>query len=152
MIEAILIDPGTGKALYTASQNGDMILISQTHAQVEGKFQAKTLTAAGTVIVSEPDKGGCINLTDFILTSDKTEGSEVTVQYTDGSNTIPIMVADMSDAPVNIATALAGKWEGWRDARLELVITGGISPTATLAAGYYKLQDSKLFDDWDAQR
>lgn len=152
MIKASLIDSATGKELYIASQNGNKIFISQTHAQVEGKFKAKTLTAAGTIIVTEPDKGGCIVLTDFILTSDKTEGAVITVQYTDGTETIPIMVADMSDAPVNLATSLSGKWESWRDARLELVITGGVNPTATLAAGYYKLSDSKLFNDWDAQR
>ena len=152
MIEAILIDSATGKELYNASQNGYKILISQTHAQMEGKFKAKTLTAAGSVIVAEPDKGGCIVLTDLILTSDKTEGAVITVQFTCGAHTIPIAVADMSDAPVNLAASLQGKWEGWRDARLELVITGGANPTATLAAGYYKLKDSKLFDDWDAQR
>lgn len=152
MLKAILIDSATGKELYNADQNGDKVLISQTHAQVEGTFRAKTLTAAGTVIVAEPDKGGCIVLTDFILTSDKTEGAVITVQFTCGTDTIPIMVADMSDAPVNLATSLAGKWDGWKDARLELVITGGANPTATLAAGYYKLKDSKLFDDWDAQR
>ena len=152
MIKSNLIDSGTGKELYIAAQNGNMILISQTHAQVEGKFKAKTLTAPGTVIVTEPDEGGCIVLTDLILTSDKTEGAEITVQYTDGSDTIPIMVADMSDAPVNLAISLSGKWDGWRDARLELVIIGGINPTATLAAGYYKLSDSKLFDEWDALR
>ena len=152
MIKARLIDSATGKELYIASQNGNKVLISQTHAQVEGKFKAKTLEAAGTVIVAESDKGGCIVLTDFILTSDKTEGAVITVQYTCGDHTIPIIVADMSDAPVNLATCLSGKWEGWRDARLELVITGGANPTATLAAGYYKLSDSKLFDDWDAQR
>lgn len=152
MLKASLIDLATGKALYIARQNGNMVLISQTHAQVDGRFKAKTLEAAGTVIVAEPDKGGCIVLTDFILTSDKTEGSVITVQFTCGVHTIPIIVADMSDAPVNLALSLAGKWEGWWDARLELVITGGVNPTATLAAGYYKLSDSKLFDDWDEKR
>ena len=152
MIKSSLIDSGTGQELYIAEQNGNKILISQTHAQVAGKFKAKTLEAAGTVIVAEPDKGGCIVLTDLILTSDKTEGSAITVQFTCGTNTIPIIVADMTDAPVNLGTSLAGKWEGWRNARLELVITGGQGPTATLAAGYYKLEDSLQYDDWDAQR
>jgi len=152
MIKNSLVDQGTGKELYIADQNGNKVLISQTHAQVEGKFKAKTLTAAGTVIVAEPDTDGCLVLTDLILTSDKTQSAIITVQFTDGTNTIPIMVADMTDAPVNLATSFAGKWEGWRDARIELVITGGVNPTATLAAGYYKLHDSKLYDDWDAQR
>lgn len=152
MLKINLVDSGTGEELYIASQNGDKILISQTHAQVAGKFKAETLSAAGTVIVAEPDKGGCIVLTDLILTSDKTEGSVITVQLDCGTHTIPIMVADMADAPVNLAIPLSGKWEGWKNARIELVITGGLNPTATLAVGYYKLKDSKLFDDWDAQR
>lgn len=152
MLKASLIEGGSGRGLYIAEQNGHLILVSQTHAQMDGRFKSKTLVDTGVVVVTEPSKGGSIVLTDFILTSDKTLGAVVSVRLTDDTNTIPLMVADMSDAPVNLASSLAGKWEGWRDARLELVIEGGVNPTATLAAGYYKNVKSKLYADWDSQR
>ena len=152
MIKSSLVESASGDELYIYSCSGKKPLITQNHAQVAGVFKAKTLTAAGTVIVSEPDSGGCIVLTDIILTSDKTANSAVTVQFTDGTYTIPIVEADITDAPINIATSFAGYWRGWREARLELVATGGINPTATLAAGYFKLQDSMLYSEWDSQR
>ena len=152
MIHSSLVEQKSGQELYIAQQNGDKILISQTHAQVAGTFKSKTLSAPGTVIVAEPLSEGCIVMTDLILTSDKTSGSVITVQYTDGTNTIPIIEADMTDAPVSIASPFAGYWRGWMDARIELVITGGVNPTATLAIGYFKLKNSDSYDDWDAQR
>ena len=152
MLKSSLVDSASGKELYICSCADKKALITQSHAQVAGVFKAKTLTAAGTVIVSEPDSGGCIVLTDIILTSDKTQSSVVTVQFTDGTETIPIVEADITDAPINIATSFAGYWRGWRNARLELVITGGLNPTATLAAGYFKLKDSLLYSDWDSHR
>ena len=152
MIKSSLVESASGDELYIYSCSGKKTLITQNHAQVAGVFKAKTLTAAGTVIVSEPDSGGCIVLTDIILTSDKTQSSVVTVQFTDGTETIPIVEADITDAPINIATSFAGYWRGWKDARLELVITGGLNPTATLAAGYFKLKTSLQYSDWDSYR
>lgn len=152
MIQSSFVEGASGQEVYIAAQNGYKILISQTHAQVEGRFRSKTLTAPGTIIVAEPDIDGCIVLTDLILTSDKTQSSSITVQFTDDVETIVLAEADMTDAPVNIATSFAGYWRGWRNARLELVVTGGIDPTATLAAGYFKLHDSMLFGEWDSLR
>ena len=144
MLKASLTEQSSGQELYIANQNGYKVLVSETHAQVAGLFKAETLNAPGTVIVTKPDPDGCIVLTDIILTSDKTLNSVITIQFTDGTNTIPIIVADMADAPVNLATSFAGHWQGWRNAKLELVITGGINPTATLAVGYYKMKESLL--------
>ena len=152
MLKASLTEQSSGQELYIANQNGYKVLVSETHAQVAGLFKAETLNAPGTVIVTEPDPDGCIVLTDIILTSDKTLNSVITIQFTDGTNTIPIIVADMAEAPVSIATSFGGRWQGWRNAQLELVIVGGVNPTATLAAGYYKLHDSLLYDEWDSLR
>ena len=152
MLKSSIVEQASGEELYIASCTSKKVLITQTHAQVAGVFKSKTLTAAGTVIVAEPDSEGCIVLTDLILTSDKTANSAITVQFTCGTYTIPIVEADITDAPCNIATSFAGYWRGWKDARLELVITGGAAPTATLAVGYFKLSDSLLYNDWDSRR
>ena len=152
MIKSNLVDSGSGDELYIACCTNKKVLITQTHAQIAGVFKSKTLNAAGTVIVAEPSAEGCIVLTDLILTSDKTNGTTITVQFTDGTHTIPIVEADITDAPCNLATSFSGYWRGWRDARLELVATAGVNPTATLAVGYFKLQDSMLYDEWDSLR
>lgn len=152
MIKSSLVDSASGEELYIYSCADRKTLITQNHAQVAGVFKAKTLTAAGTIVVAEPVIGGCIVLTDLILTSDKTQSAVITVQFTDGTKTIPIVEADITDAPINIATSFAGYWRGWRDARLELVIAGGINPTATLAAGYFKIKTSLQYSDWDSKR
>ena len=152
MIETSLVESSSGQELYIAHQNGDKILISHTHAQVAGLFKSETLNTTGTVIVTEPISDGCIVMTDLILTSNKTLGTTITVQYTDGTNTIPIINADTANAPVNIASSFAGYWRGWRNARIELVLTGGVNPTATLAIGYFKLHDSMLYSEWNALR
>lgn len=152
MIKSNLVDSGSGDELYIACCTNKKVLITQTHAQIAGVFKSKTLNAAGTIIVAEPSSEGCIVLTDLILTSDKTANAAITVQFTDGTHTIPIVEADITDAPINIATSFAGYWRGWEDARLELVVTGGINATATLAAGYFKLQDSMLYSEWDSLR
>lgn len=152
MLKSNLIESSSGEELYIASVNGYKILVSQTHAQVAGRFKSKTLSAPGTVIVAEPDEDGCVVLTDFILTSDKTQSSVITVQFTDDTETIVLVEADITDAPVNLATSFAGYWKGWKNARLELVIAGGTNPTATLACGYYKLIESMLFNEWDSLR
>lgn len=152
MLKTSLVESGSGDELYIASCSNKKTLITQTHAQVAGVFKSKTLNAAGTIIVAEPVSEGCVVLTDLILTSDKTNGSTITVRFTDGTNTIPIVVADITDAPCNIATSFAGYWRGWRNARLELLIAGGVNPTATLAVGYFKLHHSMLYDEWDSLR
>lgn len=152
MIETNLVESASGQELYIAQQNGDKVLITQTHAQVAGRFKAETLTNTGTVIVTEPLSGGCIVLTDLILTSDKTNGSIISVTFTDGTYTIPLVYADITDAPCNIAMNFAGYWRGWRDAHIEFAITGGINPKANLAIGYFKLHDSMLYSEWNTLR
>lgn len=63
------------------------------------------------------------------------------------------MQADSSNAPVNVAIPFAGNWAGWRNARIELVVSGA-NGTATLAVGYFKISKSKTmnYDEWNALR
>lgn len=152
MIKSILTESASGQELYIAKQNGDKVLITQTHAQIEGRFKSAVLTDAGTITIVEPLSGGCITLTDMILASDKTEGATIIVQFNDGTNTETIVNTDMSDAPVNIAINFTGYWHGWRDAWLELIISGGTNPSASCAVGYFKLHNSMLYSEWDALR
>ena len=150
MIETSLIESASGQELYIAQQNGDKILITHTHAQVDGVFKAATRSSAGTSIITEPDADGCIVLTDIMVTSDRVAASSFTVQFTDGTETIKIISGNANDAPVNLSTSFAGAWKGWRNARLELITVGNV--TATVACGYFKLHDSMLYSEWDALR
>jgi hypothetical protein len=99
-----------------------------------------------------PSTGHCIQLTDLIVTSDKVNGATITLRFYDGTNTVNIFVADVTDAPCNVAIPFQGTWRGWEDARIELVTVGAVA--TTVACGYMHLgKDHVLkYDKWNALR
>lgn len=132
--------------------DGHEILVTETHAHIFGLFKAVTRSSAGTTIITEPELDSSIVLIDLILTTDRVQTTTVTVRFTDGSNTINILYCECSDAPVNLAIPFGSRWQGWKNARLELVTTGVV--TATAACGYMKIKEkfSLAYDNWDALR
>ena len=48
--------------------------------------------------------------------------------FTDGVETINIIVADSTNAPINLAIPFAGRWQGWRDARIDLITVNAVAP------------------------
>ena len=98
-------------------------LVMTTVAGTHGLFKSVTRTTAGTSIVTAPTPSGAIVLTDLIVTTDKTNATSVTVQFTNGIDTIVIMTGDSTNAPVNVAISFTGRIAGWKDARLEVITT-----------------------------
>jgi hypothetical protein len=132
-------------------ENGDLYAISiVTPALVHASFKSVTRTTAGTTIVTAPNLGGAIIISDIVVTSDKTNATNVTVRFTDGTNTINLLVGDSTNNSINLAIAFAGKVQGWKNARLEVVTTGNV--TATVTCVYYKTKKSLDFQDWNARR
>ncbi len=132
--------------------SGGALLVTDSF-RVNGAFKAATRAAAGTTIIVSPDGGGSICLTDLIMTAEKRGGGgTVTLRFTDGTNTINIAVADVVDTSVNFAIAFAGRWQGWRDARLEMVTDETFD--ATVSCGYVKVpsKESFSYNVWDAIR
>jgi hypothetical protein len=153
MLKTSIITQENGREVCTHEGYKDgRFLIAQTYASVNGCFKAATRAAAGTTIITEPDLHGSIVLTDLIVTSDRVNAAIITLRFTDGTNTINIFVADVTDAPCNVATSFVGQWKGWKDARLEVVTVGVVK--ATVAVGYFKLPEETTlgFVEWDTAR
>lgn len=128
------------------------ILITQPVVTFNGVFKSTTRSSAGTSTIAEPLPKSSILLTDLILTSDRVALATVTVRFTDGTNNVDIITAAVNDAPVNLALSFGGRWQGWKDARVDLITVG--NATATVACGYMKVEEAYTlhFNDWDSRR
>lgn len=153
MIKSILTNSKDKKSLQTLDGWEDLpVLVIANYQSMNGSFKSIARSTAGTSTLTEPTGEGSIVLTDLIITTDKVNGASVTVQFTDDTNTIVIVAAQVTDAPCNIATTFIGHWQGWRSARMDMVTVGNVK--ATVACGYFKVSKSKSleFSDWDARR
>ncbi len=130
---------------------GQPVLVTTNQSKAHGLWKTATLTAAGTVVLVQPPGGGRIQLTDLLISTDKTANSSVTLAFEDGTNTENIAVFDSSNAPVSLSHTFAGKVEGWKDARIEMVVAGG-DATATIMVGYLKFNEGLSFTVWDNLR
>jgi len=129
---------------------GEPVLVTTTIGVAHGTFKSASRSSAGTTIITDPEGGGRILLTDLLVSTDKTTNSDVTIRFTDGTNTINVMVVDSANAPAAFGLGFTGNWEGWKDARLEMVTTGNV--TSTVAVGYVRLSTGLTFAAWDALR
>ena len=153
MIKSSLVNSESGKELQTCEGYTDnSVLVTTTHGAQYGSFVAATRSAAGTTAVIAAQGDDAIVLTDLILTTDKVNATTATVNITDGSNTVKLIAADLTDAPCNIAISFAGHWQTWKACRVDLVTVGVV--TATLALGYFRIPwDTAMgFGEWDALR
>ena len=153
MLQVELASNHNGKALYTFVGNDNIpALVVTTIEESYGHFKAATRTGAGTSVIATPNGNDAIALTDMIITSDKVNLATLTVQFTDGVNTVVLAAANVTDAPCNIALSFKGNWTGWQSAHVDLVTTGNVS--ATVSLGYYKVKSDKAlpFAAWDALR
>ncbi len=158
-IKAVVTDAKTRKAIHTHkvlsevidTVDGDEIyLVTAGFLQTHGTFKSASRSTAGTTIITSPNGNGSLILSDLIIGTDKVNGASVTVRLTDGTNTINIFSTVVTDAPANLALSMAGRWQGWRDARIELVTVGTVA--ATVSVGYVKVPVSSPYSEWDSYR
>lgn len=128
----------------------DEVLLTADPRSTYGYFTSVNRTSAGTSIVTSPASDGSMMITDLIISSDRKNSASVTVQFTDGIETVTIFSSDVTDAPANIALSMAGRWQGWRNARVEVVTVGTVN--ATVALGYTKVPFGLIYAEWDANR
>ena len=154
MLKSYLVSPRNKRKLSTAPVPGrdEDVLLTERPGFILGSFKSATRASAGTTIITQPNGNGAIILTDMIFSSDKVNGATVTVQFTDGANTVVIFAMDVTDAAAVGAIGFQGHWQGWQAARLDLVTTGAV--TATVAVGYYKVTEAEAltYAEWDARR
>ena len=89
-------------------------------------------------------------LTDLIISADKVNSGSITLQFTDGTETVVIYKGITTDAPINISLAVAGRFRGWADARIDLVTVGAVDANVTL--GYLSLSQSLTYSVWNSAR
>jgi len=151
-VNAILVDVN-GVPLHTALQGGEIHLVTEDHSRVDTQFKAATFTDASTVTIVTAPSGGALVLTDLIMSAEKLNGGSVTVQFDDGTNTVIVAKAIVTDAPVMLAIAFAGRWRGWQDADLQVVAVGS-NIDGDVSVGYYKVKGEGVlpFNEWDGLR
>lgn len=152
--KSVLYDPYSGDPLLVVpgeSPGGQhKLAATSTLAIAHGVFKSAQRTTAGTTIITQPDNGGAIVITDLLISTDRTNATSVSLQFTDDTETINIFTGDSTNAPIALGHGFTGTVKGWKDARLEMVTVGAV--TATVMAGYYKIKDGIYFAEWDALR
>ncbi|KKL10445.1 hypothetical protein LCGC14_2555740 [marine sediment metagenome] len=151
-INARLIAPGSNKELHYHENpvSGEPTLVIMTLSQAHGQFKSATLTSADTSIIVQPRPGLSIAVTDILVSGEKQATSDVTVQLTDGADTVIMFIANQSDIPPTVNVNLTSYFYGWKDARVEM-ITSGIAD-ATVTIGYFHSSRSLTFAEWDGLR
>jgi hypothetical protein len=153
MIKAVLTSSKNKKSLHTRmGYDDEPVLVTTTHADYAGTFKSASRTVAGTTTIVTVNGLDAIVLTDIIISSEKTGGGLVTVQFTDGVNTVIIVAANVNDAPCNLAIPFMGNWCGWQGAYLDLVTVG--NEDVTVSVGYFKVRADKAlpYASWNALR
>jgi hypothetical protein len=150
MLKSVLTNPKNGKALHIDESDGRQLLVVTNENFIHGTFRSVSHITAGTTIITEPLGDGAIALTDLIVSTDKVNLSVISVRFTDDVEIINIYQGFATDAPINFAISFNGRWDGWKNARIEMETT--LALKATVAVGYYRLEQGDQFSVWDARR
>ena len=140
------------RALHTADvqPSPEPVLVTENLHRIHGTFAAQSRSTGGTTILAAPEIDQEIVLTDLIVSTDRVASSTLVIHWTDDAETIVIYSGNANDAPINFAIAFAGRWAGWKNARIEMVTNNTLK--ANIAVGYYKLPEGLTFAQWDAIR
>ena len=158
MIKTSLVDPTDGVAIETEKfwqgphelhVDARSILTTEAYKS-HGVFKTVTFTAATSVALVTPNTNGSLILTDLIVNGDKTNGGIIGVKFTDDTTEDTIIGISTTDAPVAIAIAFSGRFQGWQDARVHVTITGNIKGSVVL--GYIKVPNGLPYNEWDELR
>lgn len=137
-------------ALHQLPDDPIVIPLTDTPPSLYSTFKSANRTTAGTTIITEPIIGGSLHIIDLLISGQKFSAGSVTVQFTDGTETVIMFKVDLTDVPIALAVPLKGRWQGWVDARLEMVTAG--DPDVTVAVSYMKHVTALPFAEWDSFR
>ena len=157
MIKVVLADQGSGDSIKT-QDFGDFgtLLTVVDPLRVLSVFKSIKVASGdgtGSYTVATPGGDGSIVVVDLIISFEKKTSAEVTLQFNDGTNTALIWFGDMQDAPINLAIAFNGRWQGWSNAYLEAVVAGA-GLDGSVCVGYAKVskENSLGYAAWNARR
>ena len=134
----------------SAFEPGKPTWVVTSEIMTHGVFRSEQRTSAGTTIITSPDEGGGLLLTDLIVTANKTASSTAIVQFANGGHTIILAQIDSVNNPANLSHAFNGRILGWKNAHIDIVTTGNV--TINVLIGYMKVKNGLEFSAWDALR
>ena len=151
-IKTRAIAAGTNKEFHhhESPTTGTPTLVVMSPGQAHGLFKTNTLTSADTAIIVQPRPGLSLAVTDILISGEKQAGSTVTVQFTDGADTVIMFIAHQVTVPPSVNVNLASYFYGWKDARVEMITSGAADATVTI--GYIHTVGVLTFAEWDALR
>ena len=158
MLNTCLVDPKNKRTLHVDEQweafsplKGDeATLVTSTIYQGHGTFRNISRNTAGTETIVQAPSEGSLVVTDCVINTEKRTGGAVTVQFTDGVDTVDLFKGYCQDAPININIAVSGRFQGWQDARVDVVVEGATDCSVTL--GYMKIPNGIPYKEWDSYR
>ena len=151
-VPSVLVD-NRGTLLHTEKIGAHTHLVVEDHARVATQFKSESHTTSATTAIATPRKGLAVVITDITITGEKINGGTITLQWADGTDTAVITKAHVTDGPVNMHAAYAGRKYGWKDARIDF-ITDTANQDANVDVGYYFIAGDAVlsFTDWDTLR
>lgn len=152
-VKSYLISLKDGKTIWAPASPVGPCLGTVTFARQFGRFKLGTRSTTGTTTIVTPPKNESIVVTDLIITAEKKNAGLNTLLFNDGTNTENVIVASVSDSPVNLAIPFAGLWQGWKDAYLQIVQTGANHYISVTVGYYYMSSDlSEEYARWNKLR
>ena len=142
-----------GQALHTENVGPHTHLVVEDHSRVATQFRHTANAGAETTVAVTPPVGTAIVITDIVLGAEKAASGSVTVQFVEGSDTVIVFKVSTVQNPVSLHVPFAGRWRGWKDARIDVVTTGG-NDDSDVSIGYYIIRGEGVlsFSDWDLER
>lgn len=158
MISAKLVDACDGVAIGTETfwtgphkvVYDEKSLLVVDPAQAHGVFKTAKFISAGTIQFVIPDANGSLILTDIAVFGDKVNSGSIEVLFTDDTNTETFVFATVTDAPVASAWMIRGRVQGWRDARIDVVVSQNVKGSVVL--GYTKVPLGRPYGEWEKLR
>lgn len=152
---AVQLVGSLGKVFQQFFTQWGYALHTLNYRQVHGQWQAVSWSGgqvAKTALVT-PSSKGSIEVTDLIISTDKQNGATVTLTFEDGTNTETIVNGILTDAPLQLNIAMAGRIQGWRDAILYYTVAGA-NNTGAITVGYVKhnADDTEDYSVWNSKR
>jgi len=153
MLKTRMVEAKTGRDLHTHDGwDGDPVLVTTTHGRYAGNFKSQILATAGTFDVVAPNGNDGVILTDVIISAEKKNAGLITLRFSDGVETETMLLSTLTDAPVNMAIAFQGHWQGWQAAAFQVVTN--LDFVGCVSVGYFKIDQSVTlpYDEWDERR
>lgn len=152
---AVQLVGSLNKVLHQFKTHWGYALHTLNYRQVHGQWRAVSWTGgqvAKTALVT-PKNGNSVDITDLIISTDRQNGATVILTFEDGTNVETLVNGILTDAPLQLNIAVAGRFQGWRNAILYYTVAGANSTGAiTVGYVYQDTDDTEDYSVWNSRR